>query len=120
MIRTLLLLAIAITASSAAAEPCSTIASRYSIAETLRLAAEARPVNVVFDTTVEGVTLPDHLKAQFPGEMTVILQYQFKRLTVKDDRFDVVLWFKGSPARLSVPFAAIRQFWDRTELKCKD
>ena len=81
MTRTLLLLAITLTASSAAAEPCSTIASRYTIAETLRLAAEDRPVNVVFDTTAEGVKLPDHLKAKFPGEMTVILQYQFERLT---------------------------------------
>ena len=86
----------------------------------LRLAAEARPVNVVFDTTGRSVKLPDHLKAQFPCEMTVILQYQFKPLPVTDDRFDVVVWFKGSPARLSVPFAAIRQFWDRTELKCRD
>jgi len=37
---------------------------------------------------------------------------------VKDDRFDVLLWFKGSPVRLFVPFATIRQFWDRTDLKC--
>jgi hypothetical protein len=92
--------------------------NRLALAETLRLAAEDRPVNVVFDTTAEGVKLPDHLKAKFPGEMTVILQYQFERLTVKDDRFDVLLWFKGSPVRLFVPFATIRQFWDRTDLKC--
>ncbi|MBX9650097.1 MAG: hypothetical protein K2X57_23915 [Xanthobacteraceae bacterium] len=120
MTRTLLLLAITCAASPVAAEPCSTIASRYTIAETLRLATEDRPVNVVFDTTAEGVKLPDRLKAKFPVEMTVILQYQFERLTVKDDRFDVLLWFKGSPVRLLVPFAAIRQFWDRTELKCSD
>ena len=29
----------------------------------------------------EGVKLPDHLKAKFPVKMTVILQYQFERLT---------------------------------------
>jgi hypothetical protein len=118
MTRTLLLLAIISAASPAIAEPCSTIASRYTIAETLRLAAKDRPVNVVFDTNADGVKLPDRLKTQFPGEMTVILQYQFERLTVKDDRFDLLLWFKGYPARLFVPFAAITQFWDRTELKC--
>ena len=55
--------------------------NRLALAETLRLAAEDRPVNVVFDTTAEGVKLPDHLKAKFPVKMTVILQYQFERLT---------------------------------------
>jgi len=119
MTRTLLLLlAILSAASPAAAEPCSTVASRYTIAETLRLASEHRPVNIVFDTTADGVKVPDRIKAAFPGEMTIILQYQFERLTVKDDRFDVLLWFKGYPARLFVPFAAIRQFWDLGELKC--
>jgi len=121
MIRILLLsLAIIFTASPAFAEPCSTIASRYTIAETLRLATEDRPVNVTFDTRAEGVKLPDHLRSKYPDEMNIILQYQFERLTVKDDRFDVLVWFKGSPARVFVPFAAIRQFWDKTELKCSD
>ena len=39
---------------------------------------------------------------------------------MKDDRFDVVLWFKGYPERLTVPFGAIKAFWDKTELKCSD
>ena len=118
MTRTPLLLALLAAASPAAAEPCNTIASRYTIAETLRLAAEEHPVNVAFDTSAEGVKMPDDLKAKHPGEMSIILQYQFERLTVKDDRFDVLLWFNGYPARLFVPFAAITQFWDRTDLKC--
>lgn len=114
----LLLLAIVCSACPAVAEPCSTIASRYTIAETLRLAAEQRPVNVTFDTGAEGTRLPEYLKAKFPDEMTIILQYEFERLNVKDDRFDVVLRFKGRAERLVVPFAAIREFWDRAELKC--
>lgn len=119
MKRTMLLLfAITSAASPAMAEPCSTVASRYTIAETLRLAAEERPVNVTFDTGAEGIKLPDYLKAKFPDEMTIILQYEFERLDVKDDRFDVVLRFKGRAERLVVPFAAIREFWDRTDRKC--
>ena len=48
-IRILLPLLAAIAAASPAfAEPCSTVASRYTIAETLRLATEERPVNVLF------------------------------------------------------------------------
>ena len=112
------ILAVVCIACPATAEPCSTIASRYTIAETLRLAGERRPVNVTFDTGAEGAKLPDYLKARFPAEMTIILQYEFARLDVKDDRFDVVLRFKGRGERLVVPFAAIREFWDRTELKC--
>ena len=114
------LLAAIAAASPASAEPCSTVASRDTIAETLRLAAEQRPVNVLLQTSAEGVKIPDHLKSKYPDEMTIILQYQFKQLSVKDDRFQVVLWFKGSPERLTVPFGAIRSFWDREELKCSD
>lgn len=114
-----LLAAIAAT-SPAAAEPCSTVASRYTIAATLRLAADERPVNVLFQTNAEGVKISDGLKSRYPDEMSIILQYQFKQLSVKDDRFQVVLWFKGYPERLTVPFGAIRSFWDRSELKCSD
>ena len=117
-ILTFLMLAIVCVASPAAAEPCGTVASRYTIAKTLRLAGEQRPVNVTFGTQAEGIKLPDYLQATFPDEMTIILQHEFARLDVKDDRFDVVLRFKGRAERLVVPFAAIREFWDRTELKC--
>jgi hypothetical protein len=115
-----LLLAVISAASPAIAEPCNTTASRYEVAERLRLATEIRPVNVTFLTGAEGVKLPDYLKVKFPDEMTIILQYEFERLNVKDDRFDVVLRFKGRAERLTVPFNAIRQFWDTGELKCSD
>ena len=114
------LLASIAAASPAAAEPCSTVAARTTIAQTLRLAAEERPVNVHFQTSAEGVRISAGLKSKYPDEMTVILQHQFKQLNVKDDRFQVVLWFKGYPERLTVPFGAIRSFWDRDELKCSD
>jgi hypothetical protein len=39
--------------------------------------------------------LPAYLLAQYPDEMTIILQFQFRRLVVRDDRFEVELWFKG-------------------------
>jgi len=55
---------------------------------------------------------------KYPTEMTVVLQYEFGKLNVKDDRFEVLVWFKGYPERLVVPFNAIKAFYDRTELKC--
>src|SRR4051794_31544090 len=114
----LLLLAMVSAASSAGAEPCSTVPARYDIAATLRLAAEERPVNVTFLTKAEGVKMADYLKAKYPEEMTIILQYEFERLNVKDDRFEVLVWFKDRAERLVVPFNAIKAFWDKAELKC--
>jgi hypothetical protein len=44
--------------------------------------------------------------------MTIVLQHQFWDLTVGDDSFEVGLSFNGIPERLTVPFAAIRGFFD--------
>ena len=94
------------------------MASRNTIAETLRRAAEDRPVNVTFQTRAEGVKISEKLKSKYSDAMTIILQNEFKQLAVKDDRFEVVLWPATNPERLTVPFAAIRAFWDNATLKC--
>jgi hypothetical protein len=118
-IRMLLSLLAAIAAASpVAAEPCSTAASRNTIAETLRRAAENRPVNVTFQTRAEGVKISENLKSKYSDAMTIILQNEFKQLTVKEDRFEVVMWPATHPERLNVPFTAIRAFWDNATLKC--
>ena len=118
-IRMLLSLVAAIAAAQpAAAEPCSTVASRNTIAETLRHVAENRPVNLTFQTRAEGVKMSDNLKSKYPDAMTVMLQNEFRQLIVREDRFEVILWPATHPERLTVPFAAIRSFWDNTTLKC--
>ncbi len=65
-----------------------------------------------FDTRAEGVVLSPRLKAQYPKEMTIVLQHQFWDLTVSNDRFEVGLSFSGIPERLVVPFRAITGFAD--------
>jgi hypothetical protein len=50
--------------------------------------------------------------AQYPEEMTVILQHQFWDLVVTEDRFEVGLSFGGIPERLVVPFNSIKSFFD--------
>lgn len=118
-IRMLLSLLAAIAAAEpAAAEPCSTAASRNTIAETLRRVAENRPVNLTFQTRAEGVKISDNLKLKYPDAMTIILQNEFRQLVVRDDRFEVIMWPVTHPERLTVPFAAIRSFWDNATLKC--
>jgi uncharacterized protein len=67
---------------------------------------------ITFMSTAEGVKLSPRLLAQYPEEMTVILQHQFWDLVVTEDRFEVGLSFGGVPERLVVPFNAIKSFFD--------
>jgi hypothetical protein len=67
---------------------------------------------ITFLSKAEGVKLSPRLLAQYPDEMTIILQHQFWDLAVFDDRFEVGLSFGGVPERLSIPFNAIKSFFD--------
>ena len=99
---------------------CSKPTARSRIAETLKLASEQRPVNVTFRTHADGVKLSIGLKSKYPDDMTIILQNDFEQLNIKDDRFEVLLRLMGNRERLSVPFNAIKAFWDKSDLKCSD
>ncbi len=65
-----------------------------------------------FRTAAAGVVLPSHLAANFPEEMTIVLQHQFWGLEVGDDAFSVTLSFQGRSERLTIPFAALTSFAD--------
>jgi uncharacterized protein len=67
---------------------------------------------ISFDTRAPGVKLSQRLRAQYPEEMTVILQHQFWDLEVNDTGFEVGLSFGGVPERLGVPFDSIKGFFD--------
>ena len=116
----LLLLTVLVTATPAFAESCTKPALRSRIAETLKLASEQRPVNITFRTHADGVKLSQSLKSKYPDDMTIILQQDFEQLNIKDDRFEVLLRFMGNRERLTIPFNAIKAFWDKSELKCSD
>jgi uncharacterized protein len=67
---------------------------------------------ISFDTRAEGVRMSERLRAQYPDEMTIILQHQFWDLKVGEEEFEVGLSFGGVPERLAVPFEAIKGFFD--------
>lgn len=67
---------------------------------------------ISFDTHGEGVQVSPRLRAQWPEEMTIVLQHQFWDLTVTDEQFEVGLSFNGVPERVVVPFEAITGFAD--------
>ncbi len=59
-----------------------------------------------------GVEIAGHLRERYPGEMTIVLQYQFWGLEVESDAFAVSLSFDDVRERLHIPFAAITAFAD--------
>jgi len=67
---------------------------------------------ITFKTQAPGVDIPQHLKARFPDEMTIVLQNKFWDLKVAEDHFSVGLTFNQIPAALFIPFAAITAFVD--------
>ena len=67
---------------------------------------------ITFKTRAEGVRLSPRMLAQYPQEMTIVLQHQFWDLATTEDGFEVGLSFGGIPERLSIPFAAIKGFYD--------
>jgi hypothetical protein len=67
---------------------------------------------ISIDTHAEGVRLSPRLAAQYPQEITVVLQHQFWDLIVTEEGFEVGLSFNGVPERLTAPFTAIRGFYD--------
>ena len=67
---------------------------------------------VTFDTRAPGVKMSTRLRAQYPEEMTVVLQHQFWDLTVTDTYFEVALSFNGISEKLHVPLDTVKGFFD--------
>jgi len=67
---------------------------------------------LTFRTRAPGVDIPDFLLAQYPEEMTIVLQHQYWGLKADDEHFEVTLSFNNIPADLYVPFAALTAFID--------
>ena len=69
---------------------------------------------VTFRTDRPDVAIPAHLRARYPQEMTVVLQHQFRDLTVDRaaGRITVGLVFGGVPATLGIPINAMTAFYD--------
>ncbi len=93
-------------------------AFRYLMRDVLTLVAELGDAPgehhfyIEFITEAQGVSIPGHLKEQYPDRMTIVLQHQFEGLKVTDDGFEVTLWFKSKESHLVIPFDAVTSFAD--------
>jgi len=67
---------------------------------------------ITFKTEHPDVNIADWLRAEYPDEMTIVMQHQFDDLGVGEDGFTIKLRFGGRPERLDVPFEAITSFAD--------
>lgn len=69
---------------------------------------------ITFRTDHPGVTIPARLRAQYPQEMTIVLQHQFWDLAVDEaaGMMSVGLSFGGVGSILRIPLAAISGFAD--------
>ncbi|MCQ9155142.1 SspB family protein [Acidomonas methanolica] len=82
------------------------------------VAAEGLPGDhhfyLTFLTTAPGVEISARLRAQYPHDMTIVLQHQFWDLTVDRERqiVSVGLSFGGVGSTLVIPVAAITAFAD--------
>jgi hypothetical protein len=69
---------------------------------------------ITFRTGHLGVELPQRVKAQYPQEMTIVLQHQFWDLGFNRDTqaIQVGLSFGGVPSKLVIPLDAVVEFAD--------
>jgi hypothetical protein len=67
---------------------------------------------ISFKTQAPKVSISDSLMAQYPEEMTIVLQNQYENLIVTPDGFSVRLSFNHTPHDLYIPFAALTKFYD--------
>lgn len=67
---------------------------------------------ITFLTDYPGVKIPQYLRDRYPGEMTIVLQYQFSDLKVEKEKLGVTLSFNNIPERLEIPIGAISIFAD--------
>ena len=67
---------------------------------------------ISFSTGAPGVRMSKRLRTQYPDEITIVLQHQYRDLAVTDQAFEVGLSFSGVNEHLVVPFDAIKRFFD--------
>ena len=67
---------------------------------------------ITFSTTHPDVDMPDDLRAQYPEEITIVLEHEFWDLIVEEGYFEVVLSFNEARSNIHVPFEAVTGFAD--------
>lgn len=67
---------------------------------------------ITFFTNAPGVKISPRLKNRYPEQMTIVLQHQFRDLSVSETAFEVTLSFREITEKLVIPFTSIQVFYD--------
>ncbi|EJF81034.1 SspB family protein [Bartonella doshiae] len=67
---------------------------------------------ITFLTNAPGIKISTRLKSRYPEQMTIVLQHQFRDLSVSETAFEVTLSFKEVTEKLVIPFTSIQVFYD--------
>ena len=67
---------------------------------------------VAFNTQHPEVQMSERLHGKYKEEMTIVIQHQFWNLRTHDEHFEIELSFDNIPEKLSVPFTAVKGFFD--------
>lgn len=70
---------------------------------------------ISFLTQAPDVELSKEVRAKYPEEITIVVQYQFEELQVFDDKFTIKLSFDGVQEKVVVPYKAMTAFSDPLE-----
>jgi hypothetical protein len=67
---------------------------------------------ISFFTKASNVMIPENLLEKYPEEMTIILQNQYRALSVYENYFKIALSFAGNFENMTIPFDSISSFSD--------
>ncbi len=67
---------------------------------------------ITIDTRHPDTDLPDWLRAEYPEQITIVLQFEYSDLEVSNDGFGVRMSFADRPAAIYAPFDAVLTFVD--------
>ena len=73
---------------------------------------EGHHLYVNINTKNKKVRMPKWLKDKYPSEITIIIQYEFWNLKVKNYEFSICLSFNNIKADLNIPYDSIISFAD--------
>ena len=73
---------------------------------------EGHHLYVNINTKNKKVIIPKWLKDKYPSEITIIIQYEFWNLKVKNYEFSICLSFDNIKADLTIPYNSIISFAD--------
>ncbi len=67
---------------------------------------------VSFMTNFPNVRLSTRMRERYPDEMTIVIQHQYWDLKANETSFEIGLSFDDIPENLSIPYDAIKGFFD--------